>query len=357
MSEHRSRLLRTALAVSAVGHVVVAGLVMLGFSRPRELPVDTPISVEIVAVERQPAREPPSPEAAEAAPVPKREAASPKPAPRTEPPPPSPEKPSEPAPARLSAPEPVVKPAEPTPPPPAPQPEPRPQAPEPAPPPAPPPEPKPEEPKAEEPRPAPVPPKPAERPKPPQTTVAAKPPEPAPPKTPEKTPPKPPEKAKEPEKPAPVVAKAEAKPKQEKSDDGFASLLKSVEQINKRIEAPEKRSGRGTAREEAPSRAQVDALLASAQRQMEDCWKLIGGLSGAERIGTFDVDVRFRPNGQAETVEIVDRARLSADPVFRVVAESAQRAAWSCRLSLPPEQYELWRNIVFEFDPKRALTG
>ena len=45
---------------------------------------------------------------------------------------------------------------------------------------------------------------------------------------------------------------------------------------------------------------------------------------------------------------------MSRDPVFRAFAESAVRAVRACSpLKLPPESYQVWRNIIFNFDPSR----
>jgi colicin import membrane protein len=48
---------------------------------------------------------------------------------------------------------------------------------------------------------------------------------------------------------------------------------------------------------------------------------------------------------------------MNGDPIFRIFAESAMRAVRACSpLKLPPEQYQVWRNIIFNFDPT-LLTG
>jgi colicin import membrane protein len=53
----------------------------------------------------------------------------------------------------------------------------------------------------------------------------------------------------------------------------------------------------------------------------------------------------------------MDAARMGNDPVFRAFAESAVRAVRSCSpLKLPPESYQVWRNIIFNFDPS-LMTG
>ena len=71
------------------------------------------------------------------------------------------------------------------------------------------------------------------------------------------------------------------------------------------------------------------------------------------------VNIRLNPDGSLSGVpKIEDTARLGRDPFFRAVAESAQRALRdpACMpLKLPYENYDLWKNIIFTFDPKEAL--
>jgi outer membrane biosynthesis protein TonB len=324
-----------AFAASSILHLLLAVLVVALASLGRELPSEeVPISVEIVTdvAEPQPAPLPPAPPPAAATPQPPRQAASPAP-----PPPPPKVEPE---------PEVAVKEPEPEPPPPPP----------PTPPPkkveapAPPPEPKQAEvplPKPEQPRPAPEKPKPvAEKSKP----------------APEK--PKPEKKVE--------VAKAEPKPekpktppasKEEPSD--FDALLRGVEKTPKQVKAPEKREGKGTAAAAGgtgrPGTAKVaqinpSLLAASISRQITPCWNIpvaaqgIGGLR-------VELNIVMGPDGSIQSVVPVDAARMGRDPVFQAFAESAVRAVRACSpLKLPPESYQVWRNIIFNFDPQR-MTG
>jgi outer membrane biosynthesis protein TonB len=342
--------MRRSLIASLLFHLAVAAALFVGLPQMGEnLPVETPITVEIVsdASEAKPSPLPPKPSPpAQAAPLPQRQAATPAP------PPPVPKVEQKPE----------VKPAPPPPPPPA-------QAkPEPPPPPKPEPEPK----KAEAPKPEPAPKK-AEAPKPEPVPeprkVEAKPP---PPKPVKPEPPKPVEAAKpepkkeEPKKPVEV---AKAEPKKEKpptppaaksEDSDFDALLRSVEQTPKRVQAPEKREAKGTVAEAGgtgqPGQAQQAAinpslLAASISRQITPCWNIpvaaqgIGGLRA-------ELNIVMAPDGSVQSVVPMDAARMSGDPVFRAFAESAVRAVRACSpLKLPPESYQVWRNIIFNFDP------
>jgi hypothetical protein len=208
--------------------------------------------------------------------------------------------------------------------------------------------------KVENPKPAPAERRPtkAEPPKPESAKVQPAKTEPALPEPPKATPPKP-----EPAKPQ------KAEPEQE---DSFAALLRSVERLERRVQADRPSPGRGRA-EPLPEPAQGDRLAAAdrsltqgeidaIRRQIERCWNVPVGVRGIE---TMQVRLRIAMNrdGSVARVGIEDQARMAVDPAFRVVAESAQRAVLSCRLTLPPDKYEQWREMVMTFHPKDALSG
>lgn len=328
--------MRRSFVVSILVHLgVVALLVVLSRLGP-ELPAEeAPITVEIVSEAAPPAPSPlpPKPAPAEAAPVPQRQAAAPPP------PPPAPKAEVTPKPALPPAPPPPVaaKPAPAEPPsPPAPEPPPKQEA---VPKVEPPPKPQPRKPEPE-----------------PKKAVAAKPPPPPPPAPKKPEPEKPREAAKVPPKPekppAPAPAKAAAQ--------DFDALLRSVEAQSKRVQAPEKRAGKGTAAEAGGTaqsgRAEAapinpSVLVASISRQITPCWNIpiaaqgIGGLRA-------ELEISLGPDGSVQTVAPTDLGRMSSDPVFRAFAESAVRAVRACSpLKLPPESYQVWRNVIFNFDP------
>ena len=325
--------MRRSFAASALLHLLLAALLVAVGTLGRELPPqDMPISVEIVADTElaEPSPLPPKAPAAATAPKPPQQAATPAP------PPPTPKAPVKPEPAKVAEKPPEAAPkAEPPPPPPEPKkPEPTPSKPAPA---------------VEKPKPEPEKPKPAAaKPRPPEPT------KPAPEKPVEAAKPAPPKLEKPKTPPAPVQAESD-----------FDALLRSVEQTPKREKAPETREGKGSSAEAGgtgqPGTAKVaqinpSLLAASISRQITPCWNIpvaaqgIGGLRA-------ELNIVMGPDGSIQSVVPTDAARMSRDPVFRAFAESAVRAVRACSpLKLPPESYQLWRNIIFNFDPSR-MTG
>jgi hypothetical protein len=68
--------------------------------------------------------------------------------------------------------------------------------------------------------------------------------------------------------------------------------------------------------------------------------------------------IQVRPNRTVYGVTIEDQGRLNRDTKFRAVAESARRAVEGCSpLSLPPDKYALWRDIIMNFYPEDAISG
>ena len=338
--------MRRALIISLALHLALGVALTLGLVPPRALPVEETVTVELVAApETGPAATAPA-APAEAAPLPPREAAAP--APRPEPPPDEPPPPSPP---------PQTTPAPPPPPParpPAPQPKPAPVEKRLA-----------EKPATAEPEPAAAkvePPRPVPRPEPPRRE---------PPKTetakvesarPAAAKPAPTET----DPPGPPSAKPKPpKPTEPAQEDGFAALLRSVERLERRVRADQASPGRGRAEpqaaqaqgaapraDQALSQGEIDAI----RRQIERCWNVPVGVRGIE---TMQVRLRIAMNrdGSVARVGIEDQARMLADPAFRTVAESAQRAVLTCQLVLPAEKYDQWREMVMTFHPKDALSG
>ncbi|HEY8351936.1 MAG TPA: hypothetical protein VIK87_05285, partial [Sphingomonadales bacterium] len=106
-------------------------------------------------------------------------------------------------------------------------------------------------------------------------------------------------------------------------------------------------------------RRQLSAGLQDLIRsQIQPCWSVPAGAQSAENL-QVEIRIYLHPNGAlARAPEIVDTARMARDDYYRVAAESARRAVQRCApLKLPPETYDLWREIVLSFDPKDMLGG
>ena len=172
-----------------------------------------------------------------------------------------------------------------------------------------------------------------------------------------KVPPPPSETLKEvtEKKPPPKEEKAEAQ-----QEDQFASLLKNlqdgetqpeVEKINPEAQAPQPSPLAEFS--QRMSMSEADAL----RRQLTRCWSIQAGARYAESL-VVEIRLTVTPARQVSSATIVDQWRYGQDPHFRAAADSAMRAVRSplCNpLDLPPDKYDLWKDIVVNFDPSEML--
>lgn len=274
--------------------------------------------------------------------------------------------------------------------------------------PAPAPEPEPEEKKAPEPpppppveeakpEPEPAPPPPAPEPQPEIAALPPKPePEPEPAPEPKKEPepepqPKPeakpapepepepkPEPKPEPPKPVAAAAKVKKKPKPPEQFE-VASLLKTLEEIKKKQPEPEEKMKKEepkadfaqqmrealkvkTPQPDAdPSKkvtmTELDAMRRTVIERVSKCWNIPTGAKNAENLAVL-IRIQMNPDGNPQSATIEDQMRFNTDPFFQSAAEAARRAVLnpSCNpIKLPPDKYQVWREIVINFDPRDLL--
>jgi len=321
------------LALSATLHLGLILLIILGLPNLFRKPPaeETPIAVQLVTIAPETRATQPNPfrPKPEAKPEPPIAAPAPKPEPKPEPPPPAPEPPA------AASPPPVAAPPEPAkteirPPPPLPPP------------------PKPVE--AQSPLPAPVrPPEPKPKPEPQQTAQAPRP---------------------EPKKNDSVAFDKMLKTLEDKKPEpaSFDNLLKNLTkqptvqndeppQVRPRVVA----SAPPSSQPKAPlgsqlTASELDALASEVLRQLTPCWNIPAGARDARDL-VVEIKASVSPDGTVRQATIVDQGRMG-DPLYRAAAESARRTFFNptCTpLKLPADKYEVWKDLVVDFNPKDIL--
>jgi hypothetical protein len=93
------------------------------------------------------------------------------------------------------------------------------------------------------------------------------------------------------------------------------------------------------------------AILAQRIRQcVQSKWNLLAGGEQAQHT-LVKLRLRFNPDGTLAGAPVIMNPQST--PYFLAVSDSAIRAAQACEpYSLPPEKYELWKDIVLNFDPR-----
>ncbi|MGE4061404.1 MAG: hypothetical protein AB7E69_21360 [Sphingomonadales bacterium] len=105
--------------------------------------------------------------------------------------------------------------------------------------------------------------------------------------------------------------------------------------------------------DQARATANIQSAIAS---QIARCWTAPVGATGAETL-VVRIRIYLRRDGSlADDPVIVDRGRMMSDNLYRVAAEAARRAVQRCApLKLPPDYYDIWRDVILNFDPSKML--
>lgn len=226
---------------------------------------------------------------------------------------------------------------------------------------------------------APAPPvsKPAEKKEPPKTPSPKTPPE--KPKAAPKPKPKPEKKTVVAEAKKEEVKKPEAKKQEPKPEEDFTALLKDIAPPSKKkpeaqpapVETPDPAASFARILEgfsEGTQTGQVngntldmDAVLAWSSEvgnQFAKCWNIEPGAAGMRDIAV-EVGVRVGGDLSIRQADIVDKARMGRDGVFRAAAERARRALLDARcnpLPKPPSGLDIVNEtIILTFDPSEMF--
>jgi hypothetical protein len=92
------------------------------------------------------------------------------------------------------------------------------------------------------------------------------------------------------------------------------------------------------------------------RQQFTECWNPPAGAKDAHDL---NVEIRIQVNQDAtvRSARITSQDRMG-DPFYRAAAESALRAVLNPHCSplrVPPDKYDLWKDITLTFNPKDLL--
>lgn len=90
------------------------------------------------------------------------------------------------------------------------------------------------------------------------------------------------------------------------------------------------------------------------RRTVQPCWNFDAGSLNAKSLNV-EIRLYMNPDGTVRATELMDPARAARDSFYRSAAESARRAVMNpgCnKLPLPPGNYDQWRTLILNFDPR-----
>ena len=159
------------------------------------------------------------------------------------------------------------------------------------------------------------------------------------------------------EKPKRKPEPKKEKPKKVKDDKNtqvdFTSVLKNLQDtmpVDTARDGPKLTTAPVS---QAMTAGEVNAMI----RQIQGCWNILPGAAQAETLAVV-VQIIMNPDRTVKAVSIANTARYQSDSFFRAAADNAIRAIKhpDCTpLDLPPNKYDTWKEIEFNFDPGRMF--
>lgn len=135
----------------------------------------------------------------------------------------------------------------------------------------------------------------------------------------------------------------------------YDALLKNLEDTVKQNDQKEKvdKKSKGPTEVGMPLSMSVKD---SIKKQIEQCWNPPAGNKDAAQLNVL-LHISFKQDGTVANVRIIDNTRYIGDELYQVAADAAVRAVYKCSplQDLPIDQYSMWKNLEFNFDPSDLI--
>jgi colicin import membrane protein len=113
-------------------------------------------------------------------------------------------------------------------------------------------------------------------------------------------------------------------------------------------------AGTATGKDTVLSAREQDLLKGLIQGQLHQCWRLPGAGGGGSEIPVVTLSWKLNQDGSLNGEPVVKSA--PNDTLGSAASEAALRAVRGCQpFHLPPEHYQDWKEIEWDFDPRQML--
>jgi outer membrane biosynthesis protein TonB len=156
-------------------------------------------------------------------------------------------------------------------------------------------------------------------------------------------------------KPKPDPKKNEKKKKKPILSE-YEKLLKDLQEIEKKNDIQEDVADK---RSKGPHNSDIPLSLSvkdSIRRQIEQCWNPPAGNKDAAQLQIL-LRISFKLDGSVAKVKVIDNNKYNSDELYKVAADAAVRAVHKASplQGLPADQYNIWQDLEFNFNPSGIL--
>jgi outer membrane biosynthesis protein TonB len=176
-------------------------------------------------------------------------------------------------------------------------------------------------------------------------------------------------------KPKAPAKLAKIKPRRKpKPPDAFASVLKTLAELDRTAPAPKKKEKKPEPKKDAFELEIAKALASKSntfdasrpvsiseidlvRQQITRCWIVPAGAKDAQNL-VIDIAVQMNRDGTVQHAELRKGSGRMSDPFYRTAAESALRAVLNPRcqpFKLPAKKFDRWKTMTLSFNPSDIL--
>lgn len=160
--------------------------------------------------------------------------------------------------------------------------------------------------------------------------------------------------------PEPPAEEASAEPEPEEDADPLASIFRNVEDLEpqqvQQAAAPVQADNDAVPRTSIAVQRRAAELGDLIREQVASCWRIDGGVQEAR---SLRIPIRVQLSSDGNVIgnpTVQERTRYDSDGYYRSAADAAVRAVLRCApLQLPPQDYDIWRDLVLNFDPREMF--
>lgn len=150
--------------------------------------------------------------------------------------------------------------------------------------------------------------------------------------------------------------KEDTKKKTKPKPNDVDQILKNLEKLVQNNDLHEKKD---TKRSKGPYRNDMPLSLSvkdSIRKQVEQHWSPPAGNKDASKLQIF-LRITLKMDGSVSSVKVIDNIQYNNNEMYRVAADAAIRAVYKASplQNLPIEQYGIWQDLEFDFDPRGIL--
>lgn len=161
----------------------------------------------------------------------------------------------------------------------------------------------------------------------------------------------------------PSPAKPKAEPKKDDKKKKQKPQLSEIDKLLKNLQAESDVNDLKEELAEKPSKGPHNpdmplsmSVKDSIRRQVEKCWNPPAGNKDAAKLQIL-LRIAFKQDGSVAKVIVVESGRYNGDELYKVAADSAVRAVHKASplQGLPIDQYNIWKDLEFNFNPSGIL--